>query len=49
MAKRENRRRASLSSASKVVAGQSSWPGATKRREGPVVRVRSFVRYTTPS
>ena len=49
MAKHENKRRASLGSASRVVAGQKSWPGATKVREGAVATRTKFVRYTTPS
>ena len=46
---RENRRRASLSTASKVVAGQKTWFGATKKRDLGVATRTKFVRYTTPS
>ncbi len=49
MAKRENRRRASLSGSSKVAAGQGSWFGATKKRDLGVATRTKFVRYTTPS
>ena len=49
MAKHENKRRASLSSASRVVSGQRSWPGATKKRDFGVATRTKFVRYTTPS